>query len=288
MQAAGRRALSKRTPSLCAVVYLCYRLNEKGQLAPLSVYTFPPIWGKQQSLKVLPSSCACVRLEVCKWQKQEDQILFMIPFLAGSFWASLKTCWGLAFDLDSASEEELPDLCLTETDMKTDIWRRQSRDRDGKKEGAWERGEEEEEEEKQGDVSAYGKKEVSEVTGDSFWSLHFSQFYLSFGAGSALHLTSQSIVNSMNSPEQSYRRNKYQCLHTDPHLISLTQLPMNALLVAASSSIKCNALNEYYILGNSGNSSGGICLSLSVKLSWMLPIPASLKSFSGNKLWFNN
>lgn len=39
-QSAGRRALSERTLSLCVVVYHGYSLNEKGQSALLSVYTF--------------------------------------------------------------------------------------------------------------------------------------------------------------------------------------------------------------------------------------------------------
>lgn len=56
--------------------------------------------------------------------------------------------------------------------MKTDIWRQQTGDRDGKTER--QRGEEEERQEargswrrREGDVSVRGKKEVSEDTGDS-------------------------------------------------------------------------------------------------------------------------
>lgn len=89
VQAAGRRALSERTLSLCAVVYLCYRLNEKGQLAPLPVYTFPYLREatKPESAALKLCVCSAGGLEVTE---AEDQILFMIPFLAGSFWASLK------------------------------------------------------------------------------------------------------------------------------------------------------------------------------------------------------
>lgn len=103
MQAAGRRALSERTLSLCAVVYLCCRLNEKGQLAPLSVYTFPYLREatKPESAALKLCVCSAGGLEVTE---AEDQILFMVPFLAGSFWASLKKCAAaLAFDLDAAS-----------------------------------------------------------------------------------------------------------------------------------------------------------------------------------------
>lgn len=112
VQAAGRRALSERTLSLCAVVYLCYRLNEKGQLAPLSVYTFLYLREatKPESAALKLCVCSAGGLEVTE---AEDQILFMIPFLAGSFWSKLKKmCRGLAFDLESASESS-PDLCLT-------------------------------------------------------------------------------------------------------------------------------------------------------------------------------
>ncbi len=94
-------------------------------------------------------------------------------FILGKF----KMCCGLAFDLDSASMGSR--ICVwQETDMKTDIRRQQTReterrsDRGEKKEerqearGSWRR--------REGDVSVCGKKEVSEDTGDSFWSLHFS------------------------------------------------------------------------------------------------------------------
>lgn len=76
-----------RTPSLCAVVY---RLNEKGQSAFLSVYTFPYLREATKPESAALKLCVCVcstgGLEVTE---AGDQILFMIPFLAGSFWASL-------------------------------------------------------------------------------------------------------------------------------------------------------------------------------------------------------
>lgn len=71
--------------------------------------------------------------------------------------------------------------------------------------------------------------------------------YLSFGTSYALRPTSQSSVNAINLPAQSYCRSQalqrilslLACrFPTQSHLISLTQLPMNTLLVATSSSIK--------------------------------------------------
>lgn len=102
VQAAGRRAVNERTVSLCAVVYLCYCLNEKGQLAPLSVYTFPYLREatKPESAALKLCVCSAGGLEVTE---AEDQILFMIPSLARSFWASLRCAVVLAFDLDSTS-----------------------------------------------------------------------------------------------------------------------------------------------------------------------------------------
>lgn len=88
VQAAGRRALSERTPSLCAVVYRCYSLNEKGRSAPLSVYTFRYLRkaAKPESAALKLRACSAGGLQVTE---AEDQMLLMIPFLAGSFWASL-------------------------------------------------------------------------------------------------------------------------------------------------------------------------------------------------------
>lgn len=84
MQAAGRRASSERTRSLCAVVYLCYRLNEKGQLAPLSVYTFPYLREGTKPESAALKLCVCVCVRVCSAGGLEvteaaDQILFMVP-----------------------------------------------------------------------------------------------------------------------------------------------------------------------------------------------------------------
>ena len=71
---------------MCAVVYLCYRLNEKGQLAPLSVYTFPYLreGTKPESAALKLCVCVCVCVCVCSAGGLEvteaaDQILFMVP-----------------------------------------------------------------------------------------------------------------------------------------------------------------------------------------------------------------
>lgn len=114
-------------PSLCAVVYRCCRLNEKGQLAPLSVYTFPYLREatKPESAALKLCVCSAGGLEVTE---AEHQILFMIPFHRRFILGKLKMRCGLAFDLESASM--ISWICLTEeTDMKTDGWRQQTLDR---------------------------------------------------------------------------------------------------------------------------------------------------------------
>lgn len=63
---AGSR-LSERMLPLCSVVYRCFSLNEKDQSAPVSVCIPSSIWGRQQSLKMLPSSCVCV------WRSRSDR-----------------------------------------------------------------------------------------------------------------------------------------------------------------------------------------------------------------------
>lgn len=87
-------------------------------------------WGKLQSLKVLPSSCECSPggPEVTE---AEDQILFMIPFPADLFEASIKMCFALAFDLDAGNAGSWISF-WQETDMTTDMRRQQTRDKDRK------------------------------------------------------------------------------------------------------------------------------------------------------------
>lgn len=104
----GSAALGEGTPSLRAVVYLRQRLNEKGPVGCSAPLLIP---GRLQRPKVLPSSSVCSAggLEATE---ADDQILFTIPSLAGSFQAGFKNVALLASDLGAASAGS-PDLFLT-------------------------------------------------------------------------------------------------------------------------------------------------------------------------------
>lgn len=128
--------------------------------------------------------------------------------------------------------------------MKTDIWRWQTRDRDGKTSDRGERRRRRRRDRKQEGVGE-GGREIWQC--DFFLKSAFFIVYLSFGTSDALHPANQTSVNAMNPPEQSYCRSRtlqrllslLVCRYpTESHLISLTQLPTNTLLVATSSSIK--------------------------------------------------
>lgn len=160
----------------------------------------------------------------------------------------LKMCCGLAFDLDSASMSSWICVWQRQTWRQTDGDNKPGTERqatEGRRGG--ETGSKRELEKKGGRcISVQEERGVWRHWG-LFLKSAFFILYLSFGTSYAMHIASNSSVNAMNPPEQSYCRSQTRqrllsllaCrFSTQSHLISLTQLPMNALLVATSSSIK--------------------------------------------------